>query len=347
MKSVISKTIQIGITVIVLAVSLYYALKDVQAEELFKAFSQANYWWVFLSIPPVLLSHWVRGKRWVTFMEPIKKNVSSLHAFSAVMIGNSLNSMIPRSGELVRPYVMSRREDMKMSTVLATVFMERVIDVVTLALLIVIVFYFLYEIVSNAFPELASKLTWAFLPLIGLTVLMVLMLKTSLGEKMMALMVRPFSESFYIRLKGLLSSFNDGFAVLSTPSMYLRILFETIGIWLLYAVPMYFVFFAFNLKGQYDMGVIDALIIMVIGAMAYTVAPTPGAIGVYHVMVQTLLTELYGFSIEHATAYAFVAHAISFLTNLFGGIVFLLWEQSKGLSFSLKNISVKGSTSEA
>ncbi|MCK5741801.1 MAG: flippase-like domain-containing protein, partial [Chlorobi bacterium] len=100
---------------IILVISVWYAVRDVNIYELKDVIFDADYLWVFLSVPVILLSHWVRAARWKTMLKPIKETKSVFNLFSAVMIGYFFNCVVPRGGEFIRPYVVARREKISYS----------------------------------------------------------------------------------------------------------------------------------------------------------------------------------------------------------------------------------------
>jgi len=75
-----------------------------------------------------------------------------MNLFSAVMVGYAINNVTPRGGELVRPYILARREKISKSAVFGTIIVERVIDIIFLMLMFGIVFLASHTIILKAFP---------------------------------------------------------------------------------------------------------------------------------------------------------------------------------------------------
>ncbi|HEY4613760.1 MAG TPA: lysylphosphatidylglycerol synthase transmembrane domain-containing protein, partial [Bacteroidota bacterium] len=113
------------------AVFLYLAFRNANLEKLWDSLKNANLWWIALLFPLGLFSHWLRALRWKYIIAPIKPNASLRNLFSAVMIGYMVNNVIPRAGELVRPYVAGKLEHISKSSALGTVVLERILDTVT------------------------------------------------------------------------------------------------------------------------------------------------------------------------------------------------------------------------
>lgn len=331
------RVIQTLISVAVLIVSVYFAFRGIDLDRFAAAFGQANYWWVIATLPVVLLSHYVRAMRWKTLLVPIRKNVAVLNGFSAIMIGYMFNNLIPRSGEVIRAYAFSRREKFPLSTTFAVVFVERIIDVVSLAILLIFTSSAFSREIAVAFPQFSSYIMSLVIVLAVGVIAIIVFLKTSVGSLFLRMVVRPFSEKWYDRLSAHLENFVKGFAVLSRPGQYFRIIVETMAMWLLYVIPLYILFFAFDFQSQLHLTLFDANVLCVITSLAIAVAPSPGAIGVYHYFAQITLTKFYGMNSETALAYATIAHGIGFFVPVLVGPLFMMREGAKG--FSWKNAS--------
>ena len=112
----------LGIALMVMCV--YWSLKNVDLEKMWNILQNANYVWALLCIPIALFSHWLRAVRWKAMLESSAKT-KLIDLFSAVMVGYAVNNFTPKGGELLRPYVLSRRENIPFSTVMATIILER------------------------------------------------------------------------------------------------------------------------------------------------------------------------------------------------------------------------------
>ncbi|MFM8436880.1 MAG: lysylphosphatidylglycerol synthase domain-containing protein, partial [Candidatus Kapaibacterium sp.] len=96
-------------------------LADVDVRVLVERFLDTRYGLALLSIPIVILSHFVRAWRWQTLLGPIRSEpVSMFNLFSAVMVGYAANNILPRSGEVLRPFVLHRREELGLSGCVAS-----------------------------------------------------------------------------------------------------------------------------------------------------------------------------------------------------------------------------------
>ena len=84
----------------------------------------------------------------------------------------------------------------------------------------------------------------------------------------------------------------------------MKILFWTLLIWLGYVLSVYCGMLAFGFDTTYDLALRDALVVLAITAVGITIAPTPGAFGVYHGFCKAALVTLFAVSPESAVAFA-------------------------------------------
>lgn len=326
-QSKLKKGLQILISIIVIALCLYYAIKDIDFATLWNIILSANYIWALLSIPVIVLSHWVRALRWRRILKPIKEVKSIYPLFSSVMIGYAMNAITPRGGEFVRPFSFSRREKVSYSASLATIVVERVIDLVTLFLLLAGTFIFLSHKITQALPD---SFDTNRIILYGGLILGVIMLALypPVIKFLLRMLIKPLSLKFYNKLSDIFEKFLVGLSIIKKPKEYLWLIIESISIWLLYALPMFFMFYSFNFQISHSLGFDDAVLLLVVSGVVTTFAPTPGSLGVYHVIIQGALVSLYGISPADALAYATLTHAINYLVQLLLGGWYFLKENS-------------------
>lgn len=316
------KFLQVSLSVILLAVCVYYALKGIKLKELWDLIVGANYWWAILPIPIILASHWVRAIRWKRILKPIKQVKSTFDLFSSVMLGYAINCISPRAGEFVRPYALVRREKMSYSSALGTIVVERVIDVLALVFLLAATFIFQSEKVMKGLPMEfdTNKIIVLTLLIVGM---FVLAFYPPIGRFFLKILIKPFSAKFYNKCEDLYDKFLAGFEIIKVPSEYVMMFVESMLIWLLYTLPMWIMFYSFSFEQVYHLGFEDAILLCVVSGVITTIAPTPGALGLYHVAIQNSMYAIYGIPPAEGLAYATLTHGINYLVQVVvGGLCF-------------------------
>jgi glycosyltransferase 2 family protein len=77
----------------------------------------------------IYLTYFLRALRWKIFLRPERKNVSILGLVAPTVIGFSGLALLGRPGELIRPYLIARRERLSFASQLAVWAVERIFDI--------------------------------------------------------------------------------------------------------------------------------------------------------------------------------------------------------------------------
>jgi uncharacterized protein (TIRG00374 family) len=119
---------RIWIGIAISAVFLYLALRNLHLADVWAVARQAHYGWIIPGVAVYFIGVWARTWRWDYLLRPMKR-VPLRRLFPVVVIGYMGNNVYPaRAGELIRAYVLRRREDISVSASLATIIIERVFD---------------------------------------------------------------------------------------------------------------------------------------------------------------------------------------------------------------------------
>ena len=122
----------IGISV----VALWIAVRNVDLAFVAQRLAQADVRYLLVALAVGGVQIWMRTARWQLLLplRPDGSRARTRRLVPVVLIGYLGNVALPaRLGELVRTYLVSRREGMDPAAVLGTVVLERILDVVALA----------------------------------------------------------------------------------------------------------------------------------------------------------------------------------------------------------------------
>lgn len=330
------KLIQFVVSLVVMAALGWYMLSDIDIPQLIAAFSNVDYFWVAATLPVSLLSHFLRAVRWRTILHPAAPHTKLRNAFSAVMVGYFINNILPRVGEVARPYLFAKRENLRVTTVLATVVIERVVDVATLGLITAGTFLMFHEELAQTIPQATPfRLAVLFVvPVVALVSLLLMMKNKSLTDGLVQKTIGRYSTAFAEKAIHLADGFRDGLSVIASPGRYRRVIAESLAIWGLYGVPIWMTFYAFGFQSTVNLNIVDALVLLVVTSVAITIAPTPGGFLVYHTFASKSMVLLYGIPQEEALAWATVAHMAGYACIMIFGLGFFAYEHSRGFTLS-------------
>lgn len=309
---------------------LYLAFRGQDLSATMAAMGHARLWPLVLGIIIMFLSHGVRALRWQIVLRPLKRQTSFWLAFKATIAGYAMNNLIPRSGEIVRPYIMSRGEGIPMAGTLASVIVERLTDVLALAALIVFSLLSFETRVTKVFPMFSgSILTILAIILAVLAGFILIFFSERRTEQLVSILARPLPQKVGAKIGRLGRDFSKGLRGLEK-SAIVPLLLGTAGIWALYGLSMYVSLQGFNDPAMSALTMRDAFLLLTLSGIAFTI-PTPGALGSYDAFIRTGLSMIFGVPAGVALAYAVATHALSYISTTLVGLGFLLKE---GISFS-------------
>jgi hypothetical protein len=306
------------------AVFLYLAFHNTNLGDLWNSLKGANLWWTIALVPIGLFSHWVRAWRWQFLVAPIKRRTSVKNLFSAVMIGYMVNNVLPRFGEIVRAYAISRQEGISKGAALGTVVVERILDTFVFLLMLCAVLFF-YPNALAPFVNHAESLRVYFLA--GAIVLLILSAVFFFkGETLFGLMklLKPVVPKRYAeRIDRIIESFLAGIGAGSARETLLVVTLLSLFLYFVYAVALYAAFFTLEpIKAfHFDFGV--AVVLLTITTVAY-VLPAPGALGTYHSFLTFSLVSIYRVDQTSALSFSIITHEVSYLTITVVGLWYFM-----------------------
>ncbi len=318
---------KITITSLLVIFSVYFSVWKVDIDELGQSFQTANYWLAAALVPVILVSHYIRAHRWKVILRFIHPTAHAGRLFAGVIVGYFMNNLIPRSGELARPYVTAQRErDVKFSSLLGTIVIERFIDIVSLLVIVAVVLLFDQRLFEG-FEEFGvneAAMKSMVLPAVLIGVVFLVIAPSSFGMRLVKWIVQVVPSSFRTRIVETFQSMQAGFGAIKSIPQAGVIVGETALLYFCYMLPLFMMFFAFESGARVSPTMFDAVKILALTAMAFAVAPTPGAFGIFHVTARIAVMKILDFSYADAVAYATITHFVNYITVMIPGGYYLL-----------------------
>ena len=265
-----------------------------------------------------------RAIRWQCLLKPVG-NTHFRSVFRATMIGFAAINVLPaRAGEVIRPYLLARQEGLSVTSTFATVVVERLLDSVTVAMMLAS-----FVLFFDPGMAAANETMYRLVRLGGLTVgtgalalLGVLFFAAghpeALGRwafKLEHLLPGPVTH----RLAALLQGFAEGLAVVRAPMRLLAALVLSFPLWLSIAAGVWTATLAFHIVMPFT-GSFLMLALLVVGVSV----PTPGSLGAFEAAYRIGATSFYAVPSDRAVGAALVLHAISMLPTVALGFLFLV-----------------------
>ncbi len=275
-----------------------------------------------LALLVVAATYWARAVRWRYLLAPIGPTRFRT-VFRATIVGFAALGLLPaRAGDVLRPYLLARREGLSLSSVFATIVIERVLDLIAVLSLLA-VYLAVAADVSAMSPALlrsvvVSASTAGLLAALMIALLWVVASHPERVGGLVQMVDRIVSHALARRLAQMAQSFSGGLAVARRPRELVSAIVWSLAIWMCHAGEVWIVTLAFGmslpLAGSF---LLQAL--LVIGVAV----PTPGGVGSYHEAYRFGMTTFFGAANDKAIAAALVLHAISFVPVMLLGLLFM------------------------
>ena len=278
----------------------------------------------------IAASYVLRVARWQRLLAPIEA-VGFAPAMRATAIGFATSAVLPgRLGEVLRPYLLARRERLSASAVLATVVLERLLDIISVvALFGVFLLFFSGDLVQTDSQVLTALKMGGLVAAVGAGVLLGLIAAGARAPDRVAGVVayveRWLPRRFGAATGRFLTRFSGGLGIAGQPGRFLRVFAWSFVLWLSVAVSAWCVCHAFGIALPWG-GSLLLMMLLVLGVAV----PTPAGVGGFHAAFQVGVTGFFGAPVDAAVGAALVLHLLSFGPVTLVGIV---WMARDGLTF--------------
>jgi len=309
--------------VVVLAIALFaWFLRNANLAGVAAQIRRAHLDLLIFSMGFIAATYVSRTVRWMYLLEPLGR-VGFVSTFRATVIGFATIALLPaRVGDVLRPYLLARKEDLNAASAFATVVMERVLDLIAVLALLALYVFALGGRESVPRRLLAGVETTAVLAGgIGVALFVLMWILATHPDRVGHFVLKAggwLPARVAERLSSLARTFSQGFAVAREARALTMAMLWSFPVWIGIAGSVWLVARAFDIAIPFA-GAFLLQSLLVIGVAV----PTPGGIGGYHAMYQVGVTTFFGASNDAAVGAAIVAHALAFFPVAIVGIVFM------------------------
>ncbi|MEC5393852.1 lysylphosphatidylglycerol synthase transmembrane domain-containing protein [Bergeyella sp. RCAD1439] len=311
-----------GLTIAVsLAVAFFFmwlAFRGMDFGKIKGYFSKADYFWVGFAAVFGVLAYWFRAVRWNLLLEPLGHRIGNGNALWAISLGYLMNLTIPRSGELVRSTALYGVEKVPVDQSFGTIILERVVDLLCMALFLGLTLVFKYEAIEVFYLQSGLTVSPTKLLVLGVGFLLLGVLFLGLRGRLRSF---PLVGGIVRFLDGILNGVLSVFR-LRRPWLFV---FYSLAIWGCYYLAAYLVVFALPETSGFT--VADGFFLIVVGTLGMMV-PASGGIGAFHFALKLGIGALFvsmGRSYEEGAevglAYAFISHTMQLVIMVVMGLV--------------------------
>lgn len=299
-------------------------LRNADLGRVWAAVMSARVDYMLLGLALTNLTFVVRAERWQYLLAPIGQTRFST-VFRTTVIGFGASAVLPaRAGEVIRPYLLARREGLSATAAFATILVERILDLVAVLTLLA-VFLLAFD------PGLEAKDSAVFSAIrygglvmapVALVALAVMFFMAGHPDTLHRWLLRAegvLPGRFAALLARFAQTFAEGFGVVRHLPRLLAALAWSLVIWLMIAGGIWATAVAFGivmpLSGAWLM-----LAPLVVGIAV----PTPGGVGGFHEAFRIGATAFFGADNDTAVGAAIVLHAVSVVPCTIAALIFMV-----------------------
>ncbi|HYL41058.1 MAG TPA: lysylphosphatidylglycerol synthase transmembrane domain-containing protein [Candidatus Binatus sp.] len=268
----------------------------------------------------------LRGYRWSRLLEGTGTDVSVRDATEILFLSWLVNCVVPaKLGDVYRAYLLKINSDASLSRTFGTVFIERILDLIVIAILGLAAGFWSFR---NGLPPSIQ-----IVAVIGVVVVIVLagLLLTMRNFGRSILVRLPLPERLEARVVDLYDRFEEGvFGAIATRRLPL-LAGVTVLVWTTESLRLFLVVQALHFPGV-ELGLSGAVFVALIGSLLTAVPLSPAGLGIVEAGVVGVLTAAYGVPLAEATAIALLDRVISvFSVIVLGSIAYLVSKKPAGL----------------
>ena len=285
---------------------IYYSFKNISFSDFKDYFTKINYLWVFAGIFLGALSHISRSYRWKFLIEPLGHKLGFINSVLTVFSAYLINYTIPRAGDIARGTMISKYEKIPFEKAIGTIVAERVVDVLSILIIILLGLIIEFERVSEKLISFIAKtdlstLSWALF-------FFIVFLAT------LYFIIKRFK--FYTKIKLFINGLIDGVTVIFKMKKRNQFIFHSIFIWLMYVLMFYVTSKAF--VELHEVSFFQLTISFTLAALS--IMFSNGGIGIYPLAVEESL-GWYGIQSTTGLAFGWVMWlSQTLMVVIFGGL---------------------------
>lgn len=286
---------------------LYIVFNNIDLNLFLERLDNLDYSWIYLSMFISIFEHVVRGYRWNLLMQTKQTNLSTYITTHILIVSYFFALFIPRFNDFVRCYLISKTNNIKVSSSLGTVVSERIFDLISLLIISLLFFIIEFDLFTNFFSTyILTNISFDvyYLIILFFVIAVIISFIYYLNKKSDA-----FSSKF--------SEFKKG--VLSVNKYYKnkKFLLSTLILWIIYFLMGYVIFF--SLEETSSLAISSGIAVLVAGSLGMVV-PVNAGIGAYHFLVASILIS-YNINYETGLFFATILHTSQIICLALLGIV--------------------------
>ena len=314
-KKILGNLLKVLISILLSSFFIYLAFQNINWKEAVSILQSVHYSYAIITSLFTIIILYLKSYRWGIIL-PLRK-IEQWPLFSITSIGFMAIDLLPiRMGEFVRPYLISQKSGVKLSSSLATILIERIYDFSSLILILMVVLLFV------TLPTWVFRAGLTIIAIIAplLILLTIIAIKKQSSLKVIEIFVSRLPYTISLRVREIIHSFLDGLEILPDLKRSLSVAFLSLLIWCLNGLSIYILFFSFDLH----LPPVVSYVVLVMTALGLVLPAAPGFVGNFHFFAAMGLV-LFGVPKTQALTFAIILHLTQFIPPIVCGLSFLLF----------------------
>ncbi len=300
---------------------LLLALQGVNFGEVLKVLARTNYLFLIPALLSLMVDFTFRSLRWKLLLEPVKK-CRFINVMSTLFIGFFANAALPlRAGEVIRVIMIGEKENISKSAALATMVVERTMDLFAVFVLFSLSLLFFPP---QQVPSVIDRL-WQITGLVLILLIVILyglMYFRNFTVRALKKILRRLPEKISEKGGKVLNSFILGLDILKKTGRLSIALLLSVASWSANSAAFFFVAQG---MGIFEVSLPQSAFVMGVVAAGISIPAAPGFIGTYQYFGSLAMTLL-GVAKSTALSFTVLDHALRIAGISAGGLFFLARE---------------------
>jgi glycosyltransferase 2 family protein len=321
------RTLVTVVVVIVLCLLVYlqvHAWKKFDWKTFWSHTEHVNWAYIALSVAIIYSLYALRAVRWRIFLKPMCDTTSG-RLMAPQFIGFAALALLGRAGEVVRPYLIAKKENLTLTSQLGVWTVERIFDMGSVALMYVVVVFIgdpLWKTLPNT--HLQSEVRGsaiAFLAgIVALTAAAVVLRRSghAIALRLETRLARR-SPGLAHGLRTKIDAFTDGLQVINNASSFVQLLALSIVMWAAVGVSYWLVVHAYGGRLA-ELGTASIMVLMV-AAMFGSLLQLPGVGGGSQLATIAVLNGIFGVESEVAVSCGMLIWLSTFMSVILPGLL--------------------------
>ncbi len=283
--------------------------------------AHVNWSYVVLAIALIYVAYVFRAVRWRIFLKPICET-KTVRMLGPQYVGFAALALLGRAGEVIRPYIIARKENLTFSSQMAVWTVERIFDMGAFAILLALSFLSPHLRTVNHYREFRDGAFLLLLLIFGLIAAAVVMRKAGgpIGN-VVHRRLHPIAPHIAAKLRDKIAAFSADLEIVRDLRSAIQLTALSIGMWVVVAMAYLSITHAYAEPKLNSLGPAKIVLLMLasmVGSLLQLPAVGGGA------QLATIATLQDGFQVapELAVSCGMLIWAVTFMSVIPAGLLF-------------------------